>query len=143
MEQFPTRYLRLTIRLLAQLKETLPKTMVNELFTQVADDLVADYASELDLEDLPIEERLEVVKNLLRDEGFTIEWERKDDGYHIHESSCPYYHVGQIHPEICAVDQTLISSVLSVPVEKVKCILDGDSVCTYIVPNPKTSENSS
>ena len=143
MEQFPTRYLRLTIRLLAQLKETLPKTMVNELFTQVADDLVADYASELDLEDLPIDERLEVVKNLLRDDGFTIEWERKDDGYHIHESSCPYYHVGQTHPEICAVDQTLISSVLSVPVEKVKCILDGDSVCTYIVPNPKTSENSS
>jgi DeoR family transcriptional regulator, suf operon transcriptional repressor len=134
MEQFPTRYLRLTVRLLAQLKETLPKSMVNDLFTQVADDLIDDYATDLDLENLPIEGRLNVVKDLLRGEGFTMEWERKDDGIHIRESSCPYYHVGQTHPEVCAVDQTLISNVLSVPVEKIKCILDGDSYCTYVVP---------
>jgi predicted ArsR family transcriptional regulator len=134
MEMFPTRYLRLTIRLLAQLKETLPEPMVNKLFSQVADDLIEDYSTELELEDLPLEERLDFVKNLLGGEGFTMEWERKEDGYHIRESSCPYYHVGQTHPEICAVDQTLISNVLSVPVEKVKCILDGDSYCSYIVP---------
>lgn len=133
MEQFPTRYLKLTIRLLAQLKETLPQRMVNELFSQVADDLMEEYSTELDLEDLPLEEKLDIVKKLLRDEGFTMEWEQKEDGYHIRETSCPYYHVGQTHPEICAVDQTLISNVLSVPVEKVKCILNGDSFCTYIV----------
>jgi DeoR family suf operon transcriptional repressor len=133
MEQFPTRYLRLTVRLLAQLKETLPQSMVNKLFVQVADDLIENYSTELELEDLPLEERLDIVKDLLRNEGFTMEWERKADGYHIRESSCPYYHIGQTHPEICAIDQTLISNVLSVPVEKIKCILDGDSFCTYIV----------
>lgn len=133
MEQFPTRYLRLTVRLLAQLKETLPQPMVNKLFIQVADDLIEDYSAELELDNLPLEERLDIVKDLLRSEGFTMEWERKADGYHIRESSCPYYHVGQTHPEICAIDQTLISNVLSVPVEKIKCILDGDSCCTYIV----------
>jgi predicted ArsR family transcriptional regulator len=142
MEQFPTRYLRLTLRLLSQLKETLPSPMVNQLFSQVADGLVTDYATELELEEMPIEERLDVVKELLQGEGFTMEWERKDDGYHIRESSCPYYHVGQTHPEICAVDQTLISNVLSVPVEKVKCILNGDSYCTYIVPTTDISENN-
>lgn len=133
MEQFPTRYLRLTVRLLAQLKETLPQPMVNKLFIQVADDLIEDYSAELELDNLPLEERLDIVKDLLRSEGFTMEWERKADGYHIRESNCPYYHVGQTHPEICAIDQTLISNVLSVPVEKIKCILDGDSCCTYIV----------
>ncbi len=141
MEQFPTRYLRLTVRLLAQLKETLPKAMVSDLFSQVADDLIDDYAAELDLENSPIEERLNVVKDLLRGEGFTMEWERKDDGIHIRESSCPYYHVGQTHPEVCAVDQTLISNVLSVPVEKIKCILDGDSHCTYVVPSIDITES--
>ena len=143
MEQFPTRYLRLTVRLLAQLKETLPQPMVDKLFSQVADDLITDYASELELDDLPIEERLEIVKELLRGEGFTMEWERQKDGYLIRESNCPYYHVGQTHPEICAVDQTLISNVLSVPVEKVKCILDGDSFCTYLVPSSELSESTS
>jgi predicted ArsR family transcriptional regulator len=143
MEQFPTRYLRLTVRLLEQLKETLPEPMVNKLFAQVADDLVADYTSDLDLDGVPMEERLDIVKDLLKTEGFTMEWELHDDGYHIREVNCPYYHVGQNHPEVCAVDQTLISNMLDVPVHKVKCILDGDSYCTYIVPPQQQEEGLS
>ncbi len=135
MEQFPSRYLKLTVRLLKQLKETLPEPLVGELFSQMADDLAADYASDLELGDLPIEERLDLVRDLLSTEGFTMEWELKEDGYHIHEVNCPYYHVGQSHPEVCAVDETLISNMLSVPIEKIKCILDGDSFCTYVVPD--------
>ncbi len=33
-EQFPTRYIQLTIRLLEQLKETMPQTMVNNIFSE-------------------------------------------------------------------------------------------------------------
>jgi predicted ArsR family transcriptional regulator len=133
VEQFPTRYLRLTIRLLSQLKETLPNSVISQLFSQVADSLLKEYSSDLDLETLPLEARLDIVQELLRREGFSIEWERKGSEYHIQETSCPYFHVGQTHPEICAVDQTLISSVLSVPVQKTKCILNGDPHCTYII----------
>jgi predicted ArsR family transcriptional regulator len=140
MEKFPTRYLRLTVRLLQQLKETLPEPMVDKLFTQVANDLVKDYTSDLQLDGVSMEERLNIVKDLLRGEGFTMEWDLQEDGYHIREVNCPYYHVGQNHPEVCAVDQTLISSMLSVPIEKVKCILDGDTFCTYIVPNEQKEE---
>ena len=145
MENFPTRYLQLTVRLLQQLKETLPEPMVGELFTQMAGELAADYAAEFELKDLPMEERLDIVKDLLGAEGFTMEWERLDQEYHIREINCPYYHIGQSHPEVCAVDQTLISNMLEVPVEKVKCILDGDSFCTYVVPVEQsgTSEQNS
>jgi predicted ArsR family transcriptional regulator len=140
MELFPSRYLRLTTRLLTQLKETMPEPMVGELFTQIADDLAADYVAELEIDSLPIEKRLDIVKDLLGAEGFTMEWEHKDDGYHIREVNCPYYHVGQSHPEVCVVDETLISNMLSVPVEKVKCILNGDSYCTYVVPDSDKKE---
>jgi len=136
LEQFPTRYLSLTIRLLQQLKETLPEKMVAELFSQMAGEIATDFASELDLDDLSIEKRLDIARDLLNTEGFTMEWESKDDGYYIHEVNCPYHHVGQSHPEVCAVDETLISTLLSVPVEKVKCILDGDTYCTYVVNKP-------
>jgi predicted ArsR family transcriptional regulator len=142
MEQFPTRYLRLTVRLLEQLKETLPEPMVDKLFAQVADDLVADYTSDLELDGVPMEERLDIVQDLLKGEGFTMEWELQEDGYHIREVNCPYYHVGQNHPEVCAVDQTLISNMLDVPVEKVKCILDGDTYCTYIVPSNQNEQEA-
>jgi DeoR family suf operon transcriptional repressor len=143
MEQFPTRYLQLSIRLLQQLKKTLPEPMIGKIFSQVADDLVADYTTELDLDHLPLEERLDVVKDLLTAEGFTMEWEKKDDKYYIREVSCPYYHVGQMHPEICVVDQVLISSVLDVPVEKLKCILNGDDVCTYVIHASQVPEGES
>ncbi len=132
MEQFPTRYLRLTMRLLEQLKETLPPQMVAKLFSQMAQDVAADYQSEL--VGLSMEQRLDILKDVLAEEGFSVDWEIQGDFYQIRESNCPYYHVGQNHPEVCSVDQTLISTVLSVPAEKVKCMLHGDSFCTYMVP---------
>jgi predicted ArsR family transcriptional regulator len=135
LEEFPTRYLRLTIRLLEQLKENLPPKMVDQLFSQMAVDLVEEYAHTANQQGMTIEQRLELVNDLLKDEGFDLEWEKKDNQYFIREISCPYLHVGQNHPEVCVIDQTLISTVLDLPTEKVKCILDGDNQCTYVVPD--------
>ncbi len=132
-ERFPTRYLRLTNRLLDQLKESLPEPMVSKLFVQMASSLAADYAQQA--QSLSIEEKLDLIKTLLNQEGFSVEWEKQGDQYHIHEITCPYYHVGQSHPEVCTVDQTLISTMLSIPVEKVQCVLRGDAHCTYVIPD--------
>jgi predicted ArsR family transcriptional regulator len=121
----------LTTRLLQQLKETMPTPMVAKLFNQIAEDLAQDYEGQM--QGLTMEERLDFVKTLLAQEGFTVEWERKEDQYQIHEISCPYYQIGVAHPEVCTVDQTLISKMLAVPANKVQCILDGGSHCTYVV----------
>ena len=131
-EHFPTRYLRLTLRLLEQLKETVPQPMVDQLFSQMAKDLASSYTAELT--GLRPEERLDLVKKMLNNEGFSVDWEKQGDYFQIRESNCPYYHVGQNYPEICTVDQTMISTVLSVPAEKIQCMLPGDAHCTYIVP---------
>lgn len=141
VEQFPTRYVRLTIRLLEQLKETMPATMVKQLFTQMAQELAKDLAIDANLNSLSMLERLDLVKTILQQEGFTIEWEQQGDQYLIREVSCPYYHVGQDHPEVCAVDQILISTMLSSPAAKIKCILNGDTHCTYVVSEPVPLEN--
>lgn len=142
MEQFPTRYVRLTIRLLEHLKETMPEAMVNKLFAQMAFDLAKELSDGMELTNLSMKERLNLVKELLLREGFNIEWEQLDNGYQIKEASCPYYFIGQNHPEICSVDQILISTVLAVPAEKVKCILNGDNTCTYVVSNPIALQNA-
>jgi DeoR family transcriptional regulator, suf operon transcriptional repressor len=131
MERFPTRYMRLTTRLLSQMKETMPGPVVTKLFDQIAEDLVSEYAD--DIKGLSMEERLDFVKDLLAQEGFTVEWEKKGDQYQIHEISCPYYQIGIAHPEVCIVDQTLISKMLALPANKVQCILDGGAHCTYVV----------
>lgn len=131
MERFPTKYLRLTTRLLAQMKESMPGPLVTKLFNQVAEDLASEYTSQM--QGLSMEERLEFVKELLAQEGFTVEWEKKGSEYQIHEISCPYYQIGVDHPEVCTVDQTLISKMLALPASKVQCILDGGAFCTYVV----------
>lgn len=131
LERFPTNYLRLTTMILNQMKETLPAATVNGIFTHIAEEMAHGYADQV--KELNMEQRLELVKHLLAEEGFTVDWERHGDQYHINEITCPYYHVGQSHPEVCTVDQTLISSVLSVPAEKVSCVLKGDTHCTYVI----------
>ena len=130
-ERFPTRYLRLTTRLLDQLKSTMPEPMVSKLFSQMASDMAEDYTDQM--KGLSMEERLNLAKTLMTEEGFTVEWEKTGNQYQIHEITCPYLQIGKSHPEVCTVDQTLISKMLAVPAEKVQCILSGDAHCTYVV----------
>jgi predicted ArsR family transcriptional regulator len=133
LERFPTRYMHLTLRLLEQLKETMPAPVVKQLFSQMAEDMIEDYSTEAQTDGLGMEERLALMQKLLSREGFNVEWERQGNQYHIREVNCPYLQIGQNHPEVCSVDQTLISALLDVPAEKVKCVLNGDSYCTYVV----------
>ena len=131
MERFPTKYLRLTTRLLDQMKDSMPGPVVAQLFSQIAEDMASEYSSQV--QGMSMEERLDLVKEMLAQEGFTVEWEKKGTDYQIHEISCPYYQIGVAHPEVCTVDQTLISKMLALPASKVQCILDGGAHCTYVV----------
>jgi predicted ArsR family transcriptional regulator len=131
LERFPTRYLRLTTRLLSQMKEQFAGPVVGELFTQVANDLVEQHEGQL--ETMNTEQRLHALQDVLAEEGFVVEWEKRGQEYLIHEITCPYLQVGQTHPEVCTVDQTLISRMLDVPAERVECILSGAAHCTYVV----------
>jgi predicted ArsR family transcriptional regulator len=133
LERFPMRYLSLTNRLLDQMRETLPQQVIDKLFEQMATRLLLGYASKL--RSLSIHEKLDLIKELLGQEGFSVDWEQHGNQIFINEITCPYYHIGKSHPEVCRVDQTLISTVLSIPVEKINCVLSGDSHCTYVISN--------
>ena len=138
MERFPTRYMQLTTRLLTQMKDTMPGPVVTKLFSQIAEDIAGKYSK--DMRGQSMEERLDFVKDMLGQEGFTVEWEKKDGQYQIHEIACPYYQIGIAHPEVCIVDQTLISKMLALPANKVQCILSGAAHCTYVI-QPAKIEN--
>jgi len=138
LESFPTHYLRLTNRLLDQMKESLPPAAISKLFSSMAEEIASDYAQQV--KSLSVEEKLDFIKALLAQEGFSVEWERQGKEYLIHEVTCPYYHIGQAHPEVCTVDQTLISEVLSIPAHKINCVLSGDNHCTYVISNLVAAE---
>lgn len=134
MEQFPSRYLNLSLLLLEKLKENLPQKTVNKLFKDMATEMVNSQIAKIDLSNLNIDERIELIQELLLNEGFTVEINTKGEGFEIKETSCPYKHVGTEHPEICLVDETIITQVLATSVEKTHCVLDGDPYCRYVTP---------
>jgi predicted ArsR family transcriptional regulator len=140
MEKFPSRYLSLSIRILEKLKETLPPKTVNKLIKEMAAEMVTDQITQIDIGNLELEERVALIQQLLLDEGFTVEVTSKDEGVEIKETSCPYKHVGVDHPEICLVDETMITEVLATPIEKTHCVLDGDPYCCYLAPTFPLSE---
>ena len=131
MEKFPTKYLRLTTRLLDQMKDSMPGPVVAKLFSQIAEEMASEYSDQI--KGLSMEDRLDFVQAMLAREGFTVEWEKKGKEYQIHEISCPYYQIGVAHPEVCTVYQTMISKMLALPLSKVQCILSGAAHCTYVV----------
>lgn len=139
LERFPTRYMNLTNRLLEQLKSSLGPNEINNLFIRMANSLAAEHVDRI--RKLPIEGRLDALRKSLGDEGFMIEWQKIGEEYRITETSCPFYHVGQSHPEVCVMDQTLISTMLSIPTEKVECVLNGDTHCTYVIKAESLSEH--
>ena len=132
MDLFPSRYFRLTHRLLGEIKETLPPRTVDAIFSGVASTMAKDYAESL--AGLPLEKRLERLIESLTLEGFDAEVERREDRIIIRELSCPYFRIGREHPEICMVDQSFIATALALPVEKVTCLLNGHSHCTFSIP---------
>jgi DeoR family suf operon transcriptional repressor len=133
VEQFPTSYLKLANHLLEQMHIVLPGAMLNKVLERVAADIASKYLDQV--KELPLDERLNLIKRVLKEEGFLLEWKKSAEGYEIREISCPYHHVGQGHPEICTIDQAVLSKLLEIPITRISCILRGDHHCTYVIPS--------
>jgi DeoR family suf operon transcriptional repressor len=130
-EQFPKRYVRLTSRLLHELKIQLPSEAFNDVLISVVDSVLEERRGQF--ENLAIEERLDYLVSLLAEEGFLAHWQKTEDGYLVTEFSCPYLSLGEVHSEICTIDKELIINVLDAPVQQNSCMLDGGDCCQFLV----------
>jgi len=140
IEKFPTRYLQLTNRLLTELKQRMPEVEIEGIFSQMAKDIASEQLEKV--KKFTIEEKMVYIKDYLSEQGFSIEVEKVGENYMIKEIACPFFHVGQSHPEVCTMDQTLISSILSIPTEKIECVLDGDNQCAYLITQQQIAESN-
>ena len=77
-ELFPQRYFSLTTRLLDELKNRLPDEMVSDIFAGVVKSLIDEHKE--DFAQLPFEQRLNYVIELLAEEGFMAQWEKTENG---------------------------------------------------------------
>ena len=137
METFPTCYLRLTNLLIDELKHILTDKQMKDLFSKIAIKLSQEHV--VRATGLPLIERMPIMMELLVEQGFLVDWEKKGDYILIREMTCPFQQISQFHPEICKIDTILISSVLSVPEDKIIRVEDENSYGTYKVYNKDVS----
>ncbi len=128
-ELFPQRYVRLSSRLLDELKERFSEATVVEIFNNVVYKIADEHRSQF--EGRSFEKRLDFLVDLLADEGFLATWELTDDGYRLTEYSCPYFSIGQKHSEVCTIDTQLVQIVLDTEIVQHSCMLEGDSSCQF------------
>jgi len=131
VEKFPSRYYQLTNNLITQMKETLPDVKVKEIFKEMAENLAEEYHSTLS--SMPFEDRLNRFKIIMAQEGYDLEWEKSEEGYRINEISCPFYHIGKKHPEICLFDKALIANLLDIPENEIRHIRNDENMCTFYI----------
>jgi predicted ArsR family transcriptional regulator len=89
------------------------------------------------LEGRTLEEKMDLLMELLGTEGFMAHWNHTGETISLTEYHCPYLHIGQRHPEVCAIDQTVIRNVLNANVEKTTCVLNGDNHCVFVITPDK------
>jgi predicted ArsR family transcriptional regulator len=130
-ELFPKRYVRLTHRLLNEMKDRLPNEVIGQIFNGVVESVLEDHRGEF--EHLPIENRLDYLVELLSDEGFLSTWEKTPDGYRLVEYSCPYLSIGSTHTEVCNFDTQLMSGILQLKVQQNSCMLQGAHCCQFTI----------
>jgi len=138
MEQFPSRYFRFTNRLLDQIKKSLPEKSFNAILNQIADTTAGDILEKVEY--MSFEQKLEVAREILTREGYSMVWEKKGDEYFIHEIACPYFQIVQAHPEICTIGQRLMSTILATSMIKTQCMVNGDTQCTFVIQKAALSE---
>lgn len=131
-ELFPKRYVRLSSRLLDELRDRFPDGTIGNLFNNVVDRIADEHRGEF--ENKSFEKRLDYLVALLAEEGFLASWELNENGYKLVEYSCPYISVGQKHHEVCVFDKQLIRIVMDTEINQHSCMIDGDSCCEFSFP---------
>jgi DeoR family transcriptional regulator, suf operon transcriptional repressor len=128
---FPNNYEQMTIQLVKKINSQLSPSTANVILEGIADDM----ATEADIPEGNIEERLEAVVLFLNSKGYDAKWEANTNGFILSTSSCPYHHVAQESESLCQLDMRLISKMLGIVPRLQSRISHGDDICSFLIPH--------
>lgn len=133
-DYFPNNYQPLVNHLLSQIATTVPSSQVNVLLEGVASCM----ASDAQIPDLPLRERLVCVVDYLNQHGYNASWEKDAEGYYLYTANCPYHKAAEENRMLCDMDMKLVAALLGVVPRLKSRISNGDSTCSYFIPEYET-----
>lgn len=138
-ERFPRRYERLAelaldeVALLdsAEIAGLSPTEKKRLLLMKMAERVYRDHESKVVEKDLP--DRVQIVTDILREEGGFAEWKANEEGFEIADHNCVYRRVVDTHPDLCDWHLSLLGRLLGTDVECRQFIREGADACRFLV----------
>ncbi len=101
------------------------------LLDRMSDLIASEHRSQISGETLV--ERAASLVAAMADEGILDDFEIRDDGIHLINTSCPHRRAALASNELCRSEQRAFASLLGTPVEQLSRIVDGKPRCEYII----------
>ena len=129
--RFPKRYDVLAMALMDAVSDELGADGAIRVLARVTDTLV--HHDEPKVDALPLEARVEVLKNWYGAGDQYMELERVVDGYRLIERNCPFINVAMQRPALCSISINSLSRLLGVRVAREESFQRGYGRCVFRV----------
>lgn len=148
-ERFPRRYERLAELALEEvafldadeIAGLSPDDKKRLLLVKMAERVYREHEEKV--QDKPLEDRVRIVADILREEGGFAEWSAAGQGFEIADHNCVYRRVVETHPDLCAWHISLLGRLLGTEVECTQYMSKGADSCRFLVKDDAPTTTTS
>jgi predicted ArsR family transcriptional regulator len=138
-ERFPRRYERLAELALEEvafldsdeIAGLSPKDKKRLLLVKMAERVYREHEERV--REQPLENRVRIVADILREEGGFADWSESEAGFEIADHNCVYRRVVETNPELCEWHVSLLGRLLGTDVQCTQFMSKGADSCRFIV----------
>lgn len=140
---FPKEYDALSVAVIDAVADELGPEAIKRVLSRIYEERVA--VAEGPLRDLPLEARVEALKDLYLEHDPFMDVEKTEDGFRLIERNCPFLNTAMRRPALCSVSVNALTRLLGVRVDREEKFQLGDGRCVFSVHadqpiDPKTWE---
>ncbi|MGH2586587.1 MAG: helix-turn-helix transcriptional regulator [Dehalococcoidia bacterium] len=128
---YPKQYDVLVNLLMEEIRQVAGADILQRILRRVADRMAQRQQARV--EGKSIGERVQVIAELMREQGCVATVEERDGVHYLHECTCPYPAVARKNSAICALEVDLVRRLTGCDARLVSSLLRGDAACVYRV----------
>lgn len=132
-ETLPKHYSDMLGQLVSKLVSMNSDAFAGRSGRQVLHDMLGDMARDSVAQNGDVGAGVPRLIEILQEQDFSPEVDHDQGKVSLNLITCPFRSVALQNPELCSYDTAVMSAVAGVPVVRVACLPDGDSVCRYLI----------
>lgn len=132
--RFPDAHSSLTVRLIQNIRENLGEEALEKIIIATGKDNLRKY-EELMHGAVTLEDKIRILAEIRKEEGYMAHYEKTDDGYLFLENHCPICEAAKACQDFCRTELRTFQSALGdeVVVKRIDHILAGARRCAYLI----------